>query len=104
MRARSAPRANECRRRACPVRAEIAATAQLMFGRDHARNRSAIFSSQAVVVSRHVHEEGGDVNQAINSIQNSAVSWNGCAHVFGSNVALDHADGKIAELSADSDN
>ena len=44
-----------------------------------------------------------DINQTVDPIENSAVAGNGRAHVFGADVAFDHANGEIAELPADAD-
>src|SRR5207244_10325751 len=38
------------------------------------------------------------------TIQNPALTRNICRHVFASDVAFNHADGKITQLSADSNN
>ena len=58
-------------------------------------------SSQPVIISCHVHEQWRNVNQTVDPIQNAAVTGNDRAHVLGADVALDHTDGKIAQLSAD---
>src|SRR6266436_1701060 len=62
-----------------------------------------MFSSQAVIISRHVHEQRRNINQAVYAIQDSAMPRNCGTHVLRSNISLDHADGKIAEQSTDSD-
>ena len=82
---------------------ETAADDRSALDRDRARSRNATFSSERIIIAGHVHEQRRGVNQTVDPIENSAVTGNRCGHVFGADVALDHADGKIAELSADSD-
>src|SRR5206468_10740101 len=62
-----------------------------------------MFSSQAVIISRHVHEQRRNINQAVYAIQDSAVSRNRRAHVLGSDISFDHANREISELSTDTD-
>ena len=50
-----------------------------------------------------MHEQWRNINQAVDTIQDSAVPRNHRAHVLGSDVSFDHADGKIAKHSSDSD-
>ena len=54
-------------------------------------------------MSRHVHEQWRNINQAVDAIQDTAVPRNRRAHVLGSDVSFDHADGKIAQQCTDSD-
>src|SRR5262249_17345092 len=54
-------------------------------------------------MSPHVHEQWRNVDQAVDPIQDSAMSRNRHAHVLGSDVSFDYADGEIAERSTDSD-
>src|SRR5262249_56688675 len=97
-------RSSATRRRAYAVRAETVANARRKFDRDHAPNRNAICSSQTIIVARHVHEQRRDVNQAVDSIKDSAMARDGRSHVFRADVALDHTHGEIAELPADTNN
>src|SRR5438477_6911740 len=90
------------RKRACPARAEIDADDRPALDRHHARSRRATFSSERIVIPGHVHEQWRRVNQTVDPIQNSAVTGNSCSHVFGSDVALNHANRKIAELPTNS--
>ena len=50
-----------------------------------------------------MHEQRRNINQAVDAIQDSAVPRNRRAHVLGSNVSFDQADGEIAQQSTDSD-
>src|SRR4029077_9065983 len=70
--------------------------------RDPAPNRKPAFSSERIIIPRHVHEQWRRINQTVDSIQNSAVTGNSCSHVFGADLALNHANRKIAELPANS--
>src|SRR6266481_1330626 len=54
------------------------------------------------MISCHVHEQRRDVNQTVDAIQDSAMPRNRRAHILGSDVSFDHADGKIAKQSTDS--
>src|SRR5438128_6835971 len=56
------------------------------------------------MISRHVHEQWRNINQAVDAIQDSAMPRNRRTHILGSDVSFDHADGKIAKQSTDSDN
>src|SRR6476619_1526525 len=89
-------------KRACPAHAETDADDRLGLDRHHAPGREATFSSERIIISGHVHEQWRRVNQTVDPIQNSAVTGNSCSHVFGSDVALNHANRKIAQLSANS--
>src|SRR5262245_59960723 len=60
-------------------------------------------SSESVKKAGHVKEQGRDINQTVDPVQDCAVTWNGGAHVFDADVAFNHADGKVAELTADTD-
>src|SRR6516162_5132054 len=95
-------RATAIRKRACPAHAETAADDRLALDRHHAPSRKASFSPERIIMRGHVHEQRSRVNQTVDSVQNSAVSWNSCTHVLGSDVALNHANRKIAELPANS--
>src|SRR5882724_2129325 len=95
-------RAIAIRKRACPARAETDADDQLALDRHHAPSRKATFSSERIIIPSHVHEQRRRVNQTVDPIQNSAVTGNSCSHVFGSDVALNHANRKIAQLPANS--
>ena len=96
--------AHALRKLACWARAEIGVSDQTMVGRRRMPNRNAASSSQAVVKSRHVHEQQRNVNQTIDAIQDSPMPGYCRPHILGSDVSLDHADREIAEQSADSDN
>src|SRR5437773_6180687 len=91
------------RKPACRARAEIGASDQRMVDRYRRRNRNARFSSQAVIISRHVHEQWRNIDQAVDAIQDSAMPRNRRAHVLGSDVSFDQADGEIAKQSTYSD-
>src|SRR4030095_9965968 len=95
-------RATVLRKRECPVPAETDADDQSALDRHHAPSRKAIFSSERIIIASHVHEQRRGVNQTVDPIQNSAVTGNSCSHVFGSDVALNHANRKIAQLPANS--
>src|SRR6266576_1575084 len=97
-------RATAIRKRACPPRAETDADDQSALDRHHAPSRKATFSSERIIIPSHVHEQRRRVNQTVDPIQNSAVTGNSCSHVFGSDVALNHANRKIAELPTNSNN
>src|SRR5512132_4255449 len=95
-------RATAIRKRACPARAETDADDQSALDRHHAPNRNATFSSERIIIASHVHEQWRRINQTVDPIQNSAVTGYSCSHVFGSDVALNHANRKIAQLPANS--
>src|SRR6266850_1108617 len=91
-------RATVLRKRAYPVPAETDAEDQSALDRHHAPSRKATFSSERIIIPSHVHEQRRRVNQTVDPIQNSAVTGNSCSHVFGSDVALNHANRKIAQF------
>src|SRR6266853_4515113 len=95
-------RASAIHKQACRARAGTGGVARAAFARHHSRNRNATFSSQRIIIASHVHEQRRGVNQTVDPIKNSAVPGNGRGHVFGPDFAFDHANGKIAQLSADS--
>src|SRR4029077_17421885 len=90
------------RKRAYPGRAGIDANDRPELDRPRARSRKAAFSSERIIIPGHVHEQWRRVNQTVDAIQNSAVTGNSCSHVFGSDVALNHANRKVAQLPTDS--
>ena len=51
----------------------------------------------------HMQEERRDENEAVDAVEDSAVAGDAAAHVFDADVALDDADGQVAELAADAD-
>src|SRR4249919_1585470 len=95
-------RATSIRKRAYPGRAGIDANDRPELDRHRARSRKAAFSSERIIIPSHVHEQWRRVNQTVDAIQNSAMTGNSSSHVFGSDVALDHANRKIAELPTNS--
>lgn len=60
-------------------------------------------SIEVVEIANHVKEEGSDIDQAVDAVEDSSVSGDSGSHVLNSEVAFDHADGEISELSPDAD-
>src|ERR1700730_6737342 len=97
-------RASAIHRRACPARAGTGADVPAESVRHPARSRNATSSFQRMKISGHVQKERRGVDQTVDPIQNPAVTGNRRGHVFSPDVAFDPAHGKIAQLSADSNN
>src|SRR3954471_93784 len=85
------------------ARAENSAAARSWVDRDRSPGCSASVSSQPIIVVGHVHEKRGDVDQAVDPIEDAAVAGNRDTHVLDPEVALDHANGEITQLAADAD-
>src|SRR4030095_16426131 len=100
----AARKASAIRRSTCPAREETDGAGRVAPGRGPARNRSATFSFEGIIVASHVQEQRRGVNQTVDPIEDAAVAGNRRGHIFGADVAFNHADGKIAELPADSNN
>src|SRR5687767_14112215 len=56
---------------------------------------------KVVEISDHVEEKRRGINQAVDAIQDAAVAGNRGSHVLDAQVALDEADGQVAQLSTD---
>src|SRR5215469_14729364 len=94
--------ASAMRTRACPARAETDADDRSALDRRDAPSRNTTVSSKRIIIRGHLHEQRRGVNQTVDPIQNPAMTGNSCSHVFGSDVALNHANRKITQLSANS--
>src|ERR1700704_1950668 len=70
---------------------------------DHSSNLVRLPSVHVVEPTHHVEEQRADEDQAVDAIQQSAVTRDQSAHVLDADVALDHADRQISELAADAD-
>src|SRR5215510_10680489 len=64
---------------------------------------SASRSVQAVEPAHHVEEQGAGEDQAVDAVEDAAVTGDQDAHVLHADVALDEADREVAELTADPD-
>ena len=53
------------------------------------------------VVAGHVEEQRGDVDEAVDAIEDATVAADHLSHVLHANVALDDADREVSQLSAD---
>src|SRR5258708_5118713 len=61
------------------------------------------FRIKIVAKANVVKNQRGGVDEAVDAVEDAAVAGDGRAHVLHAEVALDDADGEVAELAADAD-